>query len=136
VADAAFDTQDDADPGLRGEAQRAFWAQIIRYGGYVLLGLVFCLFVARPLVQWLTGTGRSTETVVETVLPRTVQELEAGMRAPEMLPEGEEAVLAQIEASAQPARPTGASLRARVIEQAKKDPEHTAEILRMWLKRG
>jgi flagellar biosynthesis/type III secretory pathway M-ring protein FliF/YscJ len=30
----------------------------------------------------------------------------------------------------------GVSLRARVIELAKQDPEHAAEILRMWLKRG
>jgi flagellar biosynthesis/type III secretory pathway M-ring protein FliF/YscJ len=30
----------------------------------------------------------------------------------------------------------GVSLRARVIELAQQDPEHAAEILRMWLKRG
>lgn len=135
VADAAFDThQDEADTGLQSEAQRAFWAQLIRNGGYVILGLLFCLFIARPLVQWITG--RQDETVVETMLPRTVQELEAGMRTSERLPAGEEAVLAHLPAGTYTAKSGAALLRSEVIELAKKDPEHAAEVLRLWLKRG
>jgi len=134
VADAAFDTQDEPDTALRSEAQRAFWAQLIRYGGYIILGLLFCLFIARPLVQWITG--RQVETVVETMLPRTVQELEAGMGIADMLPEAAEAARARLPASTQHAKPMGATLRTRVMELAKKDPEHAVEILRLWLKRG
>lgn len=134
VADAPFDSQFDPEAALRGEEQRAFWSQVIRYGGFVLLGLAFFLFVARPLVQWLIG--RHPTTVVDAVLPRTVQELEASMETPELLPEAAEAVHAASAVPVQPARPTGPTLRARVIEQARKDPEHTVEILRMWLKRG
>ena len=33
VADAHFDTQDDPDATVQGEAQRVFWVQLIRYGG-------------------------------------------------------------------------------------------------------
>ena len=137
VADAHFDTQDDPDAVLQGEAQRVFWVKLSGYGAYVILGLLFCLFIARPLIQMLIR--RPAETVVETMLPRTVQELEAGMETPGLLPATEEAVAGHLSAGTTPAvpgRPTGATLRTRVTELAKQDPEQAAEILRMWLKRG
>ena len=114
-----------------------FWVKLSGYGAYVLLGLLFCLFIARPLIQMLIG--RPAETVAETMLTRTVQELEAGMETPGLLSATEEAVAGHLPAGtapAKPSRPTGATLRTRVIELAKQDPEHAAEILRMWLKRG
>jgi len=77
--------------------------------------------------------------VIETMFPRTVQELEAGMETPGLLPGTEEAIAGHLPAGTGPAkssRPTGAVLRTRVVELAKQDPEHAAEILRMWLKRG
>jgi flagellar M-ring protein FliF len=137
VADAHFDTQDDPEVALQGEARRMFWVKLSGYGAYVILGLLFCLFIARPLIQMLSG--RVAETVVETMLPRTVQELEAGMETPGLRPATEEAVAGHLPAATEPAkpgRPTGTPLRIRVIELAKQDPEHAAEILRMWLKRG
>ena len=137
VADAHFDMPDDPETALQGEARRVFWVKLSAYGAYVILGLLFCLFIARPLIQMFSG--RPTETVVETMLPRTVQELEAGMEMPGMLPATEEAVAGHLPAGTGPARtgkPMGVTLRARVIELAKQDPEHAAEILRMWLKRG
>ena len=137
VADAHFDMQDDPEVALQGEARRVFWVKLSGYGAYVLLGLLFCLFIARPLIQMLSG--RATETVVETMFPRTVQELEAGMETPGLLLATEEAVAGHLTAGntpARPGRPTGPTLRTRVMELAKQDPEHAAEILRMWLKRG
>ena len=82
--------QDDPEAALQGETRRVFWVKLSGYGAYVILGLLFCLFIARPLIQMLSG--RPAETVVETMLPRTVQELEAGMERPGMLPATEEAV--------------------------------------------
>src|SRR5215471_3450916 len=137
VADAHFDTQDDPEAAMQGEARRVFWVKLSSYGVYVLLALLFCLFIARPLIQMLSG--RPTGTVVETMLPRTVQELEAGMETPGLLPATEEAVAGHLAAGTipdRPSKPTGTALRARVIELAKQDPEHAAAILRMWLKRG
>jgi flagellar biosynthesis/type III secretory pathway M-ring protein FliF/YscJ len=81
-------------------------------------------------------TGRPGETVVETMLPRTVQELEAGLEAPGILPAAGETVAGHLPESTASARPTGPTLRARVAELVKNDPEHAAEVLRMWLKRG
>jgi flagellar M-ring protein FliF len=134
VADAHFDIQDDQDAAAQGEAQRVFWVKLSGYGVYVILGLLFCLFVARPLIQVLTG--RLGETVVETMLPRTVQELEAGLETPGILPAAGDTVAEQLPASTAPARPTGVTLRTRVAELVKNDPERAAEVLRMWLKRG
>ena len=116
VADAHFDIQDDPEAALQGEAQRVFWVKLSGYGVYVILGLLFCLFIARPLIQMLTG--RPGETVVETMFPRTVQELEAGMETPGMLPATEEAWQVTYAGywAFKPRRPTGATLRARVIE--------------------
>jgi flagellar biosynthesis/type III secretory pathway M-ring protein FliF/YscJ len=114
-----------------------FWVKLSGYGVYVILGLLFCLFIARPLIQMLSG--RPAGTVAETMVPRTVEELEAGMEAPGLLSAAEEAVAGHLSAGTAPAkagRPTGASLRTRVVELARQDPEHAAEILRMWLKRG
>jgi len=101
---------------------------------YVLLGLLFCLFIASPLIQMLIGCP--VETVVVTMFPRTVQELEAGLETSGMLSASEDTVVGHLPASTVLARPTGADLRTRVVELAKQDPEHAAEILRMWLKRG
>jgi flagellar M-ring protein FliF len=134
VADAPFDTQAEVDPAFQSEAQRAFWAQLIRYSGYIILALLGCLFIARPLFQWLTG--RQVETVVEAVLPRTVQELEAGMGIPAQLPAAEAAMGAYLAASQTATVPTGATLRTQVMEIAKRDPDQAIEVLRMWLKRG
>ncbi len=134
VADAHFDIQDDPDAAVQGEAQRVFWVQLSGYGVYVILGVLFCLFIARPLLQVLTG--RPGETVVETLLPRTVQELEAGLETPGILPAAGDTVAGHLLESTASARPTGPTLRARVAELVKNDPEHAAEVLRMWLKRG
>ena len=121
---------------MQGEARRVFWVKLSGYGAYVLLGLLFCLFIARPLIQMLSGRAAAG---AETMLPRTVEELEAGMAAPGLLSASEEAVAGHLSAGTAPARsgrPTGATLRARVVELARQDPEHAAEVLRMWLKRG
>jgi flagellar M-ring protein FliF len=134
VADAHFDIQDDPDAAVQSEAQRVFWVQLSGYGVYVILGLLFCLFIARPLMQVLTG--RRGETVVETMLPRTVQELEAGLETPGILPAAGDTIVGHLPEGTAPARPTGVTLRTRVAELVKNDPEHAAEVLRMWLKRG
>src|SRR5262249_33277606 len=117
VAEAHFDTPDDPDAALQREARRVFWVKLSGYGVYVILGLLFCLFIARPLIQMLIG--RPAETVVETMFPRTVQELEAGMGTPGLLPGTAEAVAGHLVAGTapvRPSRPTGAALRTRVIE--------------------
>ena len=134
VASMPFEPESDLDAPSQREAQRAFWAQLVRYGAYVLLGALFCLFIARPLLHAIPGY--KAEPVIEAVLPRTVQELEAAMDNPSMLLEPAAVGTAPLSVTLELAKPTGATLRAQVTEVARRDPEHTLEILRMWLKRG
>ena len=87
VANIPFETQDTLEESLARETQQAFLLHVGRYVLYALLGVLFFLFLVRPLVKWATGTD--DRRVVETALPRTVQELEADMGVAGMLPEGE-----------------------------------------------
>lgn len=139
VASMPFEPESALDEPLQREAQQAFWSHMVRYGSYVLVALLLCLFVARPLIQGYLGY--KAEPVVEAIFPRTVQELEAGMENPAMLLEP--AIVGALPNQAPgpmeamtPTKPTGATLRAQVTEVVKRDPEHTLEILRTWLKRG
>jgi flagellar M-ring protein FliF len=129
VANIPFETQDTLEESLARETQQAFLLHVGRYVLYALLGVLFFLFLVRPLVKWATGTD--DRRVVETELPRTVQELEADMGVAGMLPEGE--------AGASPAlpiigQPTGQELRTQIAEFVRTEPERAAEVLRLWLR--
>ena len=68
-----------------------------------------------------------------TILPRTVEELEADMGATEMLPEGAGAV-GQLPGASEVLKPTGQQLRAQLAEFVTSEPERAAELLRAWLR--
>ncbi|MEE8290627.1 MAG: flagellar basal-body MS-ring/collar protein FliF [Candidatus Tectomicrobia bacterium] len=129
IVNIPFEPREDLEAqAIAAEAERAFWVQVSRYGAYVILGLLCVLFVVRPLIKWITGSG----DVMETMLPRTVQELEADMGG-EMLPGLQEDMEGEPELI-EMGKPTGQQLRAQVAEYVMSEPERTAEILRAWLK--
>ncbi|NCN40418.1 flagellar M-ring protein FliF [bacterium] len=64
---------EEADKMLAQQERRHLLYSLIRYGTVALIVLVFFMMVVRPFVRWVTGM--SVEKV-ETVLPRTVEELE------------------------------------------------------------
>jgi flagellar biosynthesis/type III secretory pathway M-ring protein FliF/YscJ len=100
-----------------------------RYVLYALLGALFFLFLVRPLVKWATDTD--DRRVVETELPRTVQELEADMGMAGMLPEGEAKAGLALPVIGQP---SGQELRTQIAEFVRTEPERAAEVLRLWLR--
>jgi flagellar M-ring protein FliF len=130
IANIPFEVQaDPEEAAMAAEARRAFWLQIGRYGAYVILGLLCLLFVVRPLLAWLmTASGTS-----ETMLPRTVQELEADMAAGEMLSEAG-GVMGQLSERSEAVKPTGQQLRVQLAEFVTSEPERAAELLRAWLR--
>jgi flagellar M-ring protein FliF len=135
VASVPFQVSDNLeDLAMAKEAQRALWLQFARYGVYAFLGVLLFLGVVRPLLRWITA--REETAVVETVLPRTVEELEAGMEGTEMLPAGTAVATAQLPAASSYVRPAGVELRDRVMELARTEPERAVEIIRLWLKKG
>jgi flagellar M-ring protein FliF len=129
VANIPFDTQDIVGETLAREAQQAFWLHVGRYVLFALLGLLFFFFFVRPLVRWVTG--KDEVPVVESELPRTVQELEADMGVAGMLPEGVASAGLGLPAISAPA---GQELRTQIAEFVRSEPERAAEVLRMWLR--
>ena len=129
VANIPFETQDTVEESLARETQQAFLLHVGRYVLYALLGVLFFLFLVRPLVRWATGTD--DRRVVETALPRTVQELEADMGVAGMLPEGEAGAGLALPIIGQS---SGQELRTQIAEFVRTEPERAAEVLRLWLR--
>jgi flagellar M-ring protein FliF len=131
VANIPFEARETPEESAAMAAQRFFWLNLGRYGAYVLLGLLFFLFVGRPVVKWITG-GKPA-AVVQTELPRTVQELEADMGVAGMLPEAE-ATGALAESPLKLGQPSGQELRTQIAEYVRSEPEQAVEVLRAWLR--
>ena len=130
IANIPFEVQaDPEEAAMAAETRRAFWLQIGRYGAYVVLGLLCLLFVVRPLLAWVMTAAGATETM----LPRTVQELEADMGVGQMLPEAA-GVMGQLSEASEAVKPTGQQLRIQLAEFVTSEPERAAELLRAWLR--
>lgn len=131
IANIPFEAQDDVEtPGIGADERWELWMQVSRYAAYVLFALLGFVFVLRPLTRWIT----THDEYGGTMLPRTVQELEADMEATEMLSSADEEMDELLELTATGGQPRGAELRTQVSEFATSEPERAAEILRMWLK--
>jgi flagellar M-ring protein FliF len=132
VANVPFENRETLEEGVAKETQRLFMRDLIRYGAYVILGLLLFLFVGRPLVKWLTGSPK-TSVVATTELPRTVREMEADMGVAAMLPTGEEPETAAPKAL-KIGKPFGQALRNQIADFVRAEPERAVEILRVWLR--
>jgi flagellar M-ring protein FliF len=129
VANTPFEPQGDLETlEMAKESQRAFWLNLGRYGAYVVLGLLFLMFIARPLVRWIIGEIPFVPT--DTELPRTVRELEADMEVAGMLGEGQEEEKEILKIS----KPSGKELRTQMAEFIRTEPERAVEIFRVWLR--
>jgi flagellar biosynthesis/type III secretory pathway M-ring protein FliF/YscJ len=130
IVNVPFEVPDQSEEQLFAvEAERGFWLEIGRYGAYAFLGLLVCFFIVRPVMKWLTAVPE----LMETTLPRTVQELEAEMEAPAGWPSGS-LDGQQGPAGMSPARIGSQQMRQHVTQLVIDEPERTAEILRLWLR--
>ncbi len=98
-----------ADEGFLAGKSDAFWISLARNISIALLGLIFFIFVLKPLVNWLV-TPPEPGMFIEGA-PRTVAEMEAALAGKER----------------------GASGKASV-EDAKDDPEIVHSVVKGWLK--
>lgn len=75
VESSSFAKEDleKADEFMSKMERRQLLYQLITYGTIGLLIILFFMIVVRPFVRWLTGLST---TKIETVLPKTVEELE------------------------------------------------------------
>ncbi len=136
VANMPFQPQEElAELSMDKAEQWAFWLSLSRYGAYIVVGLLLTLFVGRPLVKWITNGSRTMP--VEARLPRTVQELEADMGAPELLPgmqEEEKDTSPPFVLKPFVVESTLPAMRTQMTEFFRSEPERAVEIVRAWLR--
>lgn len=118
VANAPFDTssEDEARKALEEESKKELWYNLGRYGVTALLVLLLVLFVVRPLMNWVSTIGDNLEALRPAPLVEE-EEVEEGRPKLELAP-----------------IPEAMEYRKMVSEYAAQDPQHTAELVRKWLK--
>ena len=125
-----------APVGDVGVAATTDWRTYLdEYGSTVLnivLGILFFLFVARPLIRYLTRPKAVEERVSVAAMP-------AGPAMPvgpgAELPSGEEQEMAP-EALEALAGPRKVGTRDMILALAQQDPEKTTSVLRAWIREG
>lgn len=75
IESSAFASEDldKADEMLAQRERRELLFSLVRYGSVAFLVFLFFMIVVRPFIRWLTGLSANK---VETILPKTVEELE------------------------------------------------------------
>ncbi len=100
---------------LEEESQREFITNIISYAGMGVVGLVIFLFVLRPIMAWISQSGKEVDEL--RMFPKTVTAMEQELAS---LTKPEERAI---------------DYRKRVSDIAEESPDAAAEIVRLWLKR-
>lgn len=118
-----------ADEALERQERRHLIYSLIRYGTVALFVLIFFLIVVRPFVRWVTGM--SVEKV-ETVLPKTVEELEQ-MTEPETNALPGLANLPILEDTIDVDKAEGELLKQKVTALIDMSPAKAAQILSDWI---
>ena len=102
---------------------------LIRYGTVALIVLLFFGVVVRPFIRWLTGLS---STKVETVLPKTVEELEM------MTEEGTRSLpglanLPLLEETIDLEKAEGELMKEKIMNLIETSPHKAAQILSEWI---
>lgn len=118
-----------ADQMLQEQETRHLIYSLIRYGTVALFVLLFFMMVVRPFIRWVTGMSVSK---VETVLPRTVEELE------QMHEMGTDSLpgmahLPLLEDTIDIDKAEGELLKQRVVSLVEMSPSKAAQVLSDWI---
>jgi len=132
VVSEAFASEDlDKSDELlaRRERQQLIYS-LVKWGAFGLFVFLFFVFVVRPFIRWVTGL--STTTRIETVLPRTVEELEQ-MHEPSTNALPGLANLPLLEETVDLEKAESELLREKLISLVDMSPEKAAQIIGDWL---
>ncbi|MBS1982987.1 MAG: flagellar M-ring protein FliF [Bdellovibrionales bacterium] len=131
VESSSFAKEDleKADEFLSQQERRHLLYQLITYGTVGLLILIFFLVVVRPFVRWLTGLS---STQIETVLPKTVEELEKMQDTVTNSLPGM-ANLPLLEETVDLEKAENELLKEKVVSLIDMSPEKAAQIIGEWL---
>jgi len=97
---------------------KTFWFPLVRLAVIFIAIIFLFFFVVRPLIIWLTG-GKTGSDFTEQ-LPKTVEELEAGIEVTKELPS----------TTALP------STKEKIRQIVQEDTERTAQLIRHWISEG
>jgi flagellar M-ring protein FliF len=128
---SAFATEDfdKADDILSQQEQRALIFSIIRYSVVALFVLLFFMVVVRPFIRWVTGIST---TKVETLLPKTVEELEMMQdTVTNTLPGLNNLPL--LEETVDLEKAEGELLKERIVALIEQSPSKAAQIVSDWI---
>ncbi len=125
----ALEDFDNADKVLQQQERRHLIYSLIRYGSVALFVLLFFMIVVRPFIRWVTGISVSK---VETVLPRTLEELEQMHEAETQALPGL-ANLPILEETVDVDKAEGELLKQKVISLIEMAPSKAAQIISDWI---
>jgi flagellar M-ring protein FliF len=125
----ALEDFESADKALEQQERRHLMYSLIRYGSVALFVLLFFMMVVRPFIRWVTGIS---VTKVETVLPRTLEELEQMHQGDSGALPGL-ANLPMLEDTIDVEKAEGELLKQKVISLVEMSPSKAAQILSEWI---
>ncbi|MEO5667251.1 MAG: flagellar basal-body MS-ring/collar protein FliF [Bdellovibrionota bacterium] len=125
----AMEDFEGADKALEQQERRHLMYSLIRYGSVALFVLLFFMMVVRPFIRWVTGISVNK---VESVLPRTIEELEQ-MHAGDSNALPGLANLPILEDTIDVEKAEGELLKQKVISLVEMSPSKAAQILSEWI---
>lgn len=131
VENSSFAKEDleKADEFLAKQERRQLIYQLVTYGTIGFLVLMFFMVVVRPFVRWLTGLS---STKVESILPKTVEELEQMHDVVTNAVPGM-ANLPLLEETVDLEKAENELLKEKVISLVDMSPSKAAQIIAEWL---
>ncbi len=128
-SDFAKEDLERHDEIVAKQQQRHLFFSLLRYGTVGLFILFFFSFVVRPFIRWLTGISTSK---VETVLPKTVEELEQ-MQVAETNALPGLASLPVLEETVDLEKAEGELLKQKVVALIEMAPGKAAQVITDWI---
>jgi flagellar M-ring protein FliF len=128
-SDFAKEDLEKADEVIVRQEQRHLIFSLLRYGTVGLFILFFFSFVVRPFVRWITGI---TTPKVETILPKTVEELEQ-MQVVETNALPGLASLPVLEETVDLEKAEGELLKQKVVALIEMAPGKAAQVITDWI---
>jgi flagellar M-ring protein FliF len=128
-SDFAKEDMDSADEAISRQEQRHLIFSLVRYGTVGLFILLFFSFVVRPFVRWVTGISTPK---VETILPKTVEELEE-MQVAETNALPGLASLPVLEETVDLEKAEGELLKQKVVALIEMSPGKAAQVITDWI---
>ena len=128
TATFAKEDLDQASSFLEKQEMKEIISMAIRYGTIVLFSALFFMFVVKPFFRWLSGLN---DRKVETILPKTVEELEDFQDEEDTIPGFKNLPLLNEDFDVEKAENN--LLREKITAMVAHHPDKAAQIVSDWM---